>query len=91
VLHVTPEAAVGGPLSQVRNGDRIRLSVSRRELSLLVSEEALARRFVETPVSPPQAQRGYRKLYLDSVTQADKGVDFDFLRAVESRGSLPRG
>jgi dihydroxy-acid dehydratase len=91
VLHVTPEAAAGGPLGEVRNGDRIRLSVSRRELTLLVSAEELAQRASERPAArEPQAERGYRKLFLEHVTQADKGVDFDFLRAVNERGSVPR-
>jgi len=89
VLHVTPEAAVGGPLAHVKTGDRIRLSVSRRELLLLVSNEELARRAQANPVTEPVADRGYRKLYLQTVTQADKGVDFDFLRAATSRGSVP--
>lgn len=91
VLHVTPESAVGGPLAHVRTGDRIRLSVSRRELQLLVSDDELSRRMREQPVTPPSAERGYRKLYLQSVTQADKGVDFDFLRATDARGRLPGG
>jgi dihydroxy-acid dehydratase len=90
VLHVTPEAAVGGPLAPVRTGDRIRLSVSRREISLLVSEAELAARAAQNPVSVPTADRGYHKLFLDTVTQADKGVDFDFLRAAEARGVTPR-
>ncbi|MBO9538013.1 IlvD/Edd family dehydratase [Herbaspirillum sp.] len=81
VLHVTPEAAIGGPLAYVRTGDRIRLSVSKREISLLVSEQELARRAQERPVAKPAAGRGYRKLFLENVTQADKGVDFEFLRA----------
>jgi dihydroxy-acid dehydratase len=81
VLHVTPESAVGGPLAHVRNGDRIRLSVSKREITLLVSDEELARRAQASPVVEPSAERGYRKLFLQSVTQADQGVDFDFLRA----------
>jgi dihydroxy-acid dehydratase len=81
VLHVTPESAVGGPLAHVRSGDRIRLSVARRELSLLVPEDELARRAEASPVIAPTAERGYRKLFLQSVTQADQGVDFDFLRA----------
>lgn len=90
VLHVTPEAAVGGPLAHVRSGDRIRLSVSNREISLLVSDAELARRAREAPVDPPSADRGYRKLFLQSVTQADQGVDFDFLRAPRMRGKTPR-
>jgi dihydroxy-acid dehydratase len=90
VLHVTPESAIGGPLAHVRSGDRIRLSVSRRGIDLLVSDEELARRAKEKPVVEPSGDRGYRKLFLQSVTQADKGVDFDFLRAVETRGTTPR-
>jgi len=81
VLHVTPEAAIGGPLAYVRPGDRIRLSVSGREISLLVAEDELRRREKEKPITPPRAARGYRKLFLQTVTQADRGVDFEFLRA----------
>jgi len=91
VLHVTPEAALGGPLAHVRNGDRIRLSVSERVLSLQVSDEELARRATETPVPAPSAERGYRKLFTQSVTQADQGVDFDFLRATQTLGTVPAG
>ena len=80
VLHVTPEAATGGPLAWVRSGDRIRLDVVARELALLVSDDEMAKRQQAQPVQEPKAQRGYLKLFLDSVTQADKGVDFDFLR-----------
>jgi dihydroxy-acid dehydratase len=90
VLHVTPESAVGGPLALVRNGDRIRLSVDAREIALLVSDEELARRAQEQPVQVPRADRGYRKLFLETVTQADKGVDFDFLAAPQVRGRVPR-
>jgi dihydroxy-acid dehydratase len=81
VLHVTPESAIGGPLAHVRSGDRIRLSVAKRELSLLVTDDELARRAKESPIISPTADRGYRKLFLQSVTQADQGADFDFLRA----------
>ncbi|WP_219214390.1 IlvD/Edd family dehydratase [Variovorax boronicumulans] len=90
VLHVTPESAVGGPLAYVRNGDRITLSVARRELTLHVSDADLAQRAVETPVVVPTADRGYRKLFLTTVTQADQGVDFDFLRAAQMHGKVPR-
>jgi dihydroxy-acid dehydratase len=79
VLHVTPESAIGGPLAHVRTGDRIRLSVKNREISLLVSDAELAQRAKDNPVTPPAAPRGYRKLFLQTVTQADRGVDFDFL------------
>ncbi len=80
VLHVTPEAATGGPLAWVQSGDRIRLDVAARELSLLVSADELERRKKASPVREPRAARGYLKLFLETVTQADKGVDFDFLR-----------
>lgn len=90
VLHVTPESAVGGPLAYVQSGDRIRLSVANRELTLLVSEEVLNERAISHPVVTPTADRGYRKLFLDTVMQADKGADFDFLRAVENRGKTPK-
>ena len=80
VLHVTPESAIGGPLAWVRSGDRIRLDVAKRELALLVDDAEMAKRRQAKPLSEPKAQRGYLKLFLDTVTQADKGVDFDFLR-----------
>jgi len=80
VLHVTPEAAVGGPLAHVRHGDRIRLSVKERRLDLLVDPADLARRAAGAPtVSTPV--RGYRRLYAEHVLQADHGCDFDFLQA----------
>ena len=90
VLHVVPESAMGGPLAYVQNGDRIRLSVLNREIALLVSEEEIARRAAANPVITPSADRGYRKLFLQTVTQADQGVDFDFLRAAETRGVIPK-
>lgn len=90
VLHVTPESAIGGPLAYVQNGDRIRLSVANRALSLLVSEEELARRASQKKIEAPTAQRGYRKLFLESVTQADQGVDFDFLMPPMTGGKIPK-
>jgi dihydroxy-acid dehydratase len=90
VLHVTPESAVGGPLAHVKNGDRIRLSVKNRESSLLVSAEEMAQRTKDNPVVEPTAARGYKKLFLQTVMQADKGVDFDFLRAIDTVGKTPR-
>ena len=80
VLHVTPEAAAGGPLALVRTGDRIRLSIQERRVDLLVDEAELARRRAAMPARPPLAERGYAKLYQDHVLQADGGCDFDFLR-----------
>jgi len=79
VLHVTPEAAVGGPLARVQSGDRIRLSVKERRLDLLVDPAELARRVPTT--SEPAPARGYRRLYAEHVLQADGGCDFDFLRS----------
>ncbi len=89
VLHVTPEAAIGGPLACVRTGDRIRLSVAKREISLLVDGTELRRREQEKPVVAPRAARGYRKLFLHTVLQADRGVDFEFLRADSAVGRDP--
>ena len=83
VLHVTPEAAAGGPLALVRNGDRIRLSVKERRVDLLVDETELARRRAELPARGATPERGYAKLYQDHVMQADAGCDFDFLRSTE--------
>ena len=85
VLHVTPEAATGGPLGLVRNGDEIELSVKNRRLELLVPDETLSRRRTEAVnVSASQsidASRGYAKLYMEHVLQADEGCDFDFLKS----------
>ena len=80
VLHVSPEAAIGGPLAMVRNGDRIRLSIKERRIDLLVAEDDLAKRRSQwkPPVEAPK--RGYAKLYMDHVLQAEDGCDFDFLR-----------
>ena len=81
VLHVTPEAAVGGPLALVKNGDRIKISVKNRSLDLLISEEEMQNRLKKLQIkSSPTYHRGYKKLYYDTVLQADGGCDFDFLR-----------
>jgi dihydroxy-acid dehydratase len=90
VLHVTPEAAVGGPLALVQTGDRIRLSVARREIALLVSEAELAAREKARPAAEAAVTRGYQKLFLEKVTQADQGVDFDFLQASNFTEKVPR-
>jgi dihydroxy-acid dehydratase len=88
VLHVSPESAVGGPLAFVRDGDRIRLSVSRKRIDLLVPNEELARRRAawQPRQKPP---RGYARLHADSVLQAEEGCDFDFLRARGPAASNP--
>jgi dihydroxy-acid dehydratase len=90
VLHVTPEAADGGPLALVRTGDRIRLSVRRRELSLLVPEDELRQRRDNLADVCPRAERGYHKLFLEQVMQATQGADFAFLRFPALRGTVPR-
>jgi dihydroxy-acid dehydratase len=80
VLHVTPESALGGPLALVKTGDRIRLDVPARKLDLLVSAAELAKRNKawRAPKPRPEDGRGYRKLFMETVTQADRGCDFDF-------------
>jgi dihydroxy-acid dehydratase len=82
VLHVSPEAAVGGPLALVRSGDRIALSVSGRRLDLLVDEAELARRRLAHRAQTFDGMRGYARLYMQSVLQAEAGCDFDFLRKI---------
>ncbi|MBK8021018.1 MAG: dihydroxy-acid dehydratase [Chloroflexi bacterium] len=84
VLHVSPEAAVGGPLGLVRSGDRIELSVDRRRLTLLVDDRELERRRAEQPAAPPVRGRGYEWLYRQHIQQAHLGADFDFLRHVDA-------
>lgn len=88
VLHVSPEAALGGPLGLVRQGDRIRLSVAQRRLDLLVSEEELAqRREAFAPPAGIDGSRGWRKLWRDHVLQAEEGCDLDILRQAAGAGS----
>jgi dihydroxy-acid dehydratase len=79
VLHITPEAAAGGPLALVETGDRIRLSVRNRSLDLLVDEATLARRRAAW-VPPVKAQRGWDRLIQEQVLQADEGCDLAMLR-----------
>jgi L-arabonate dehydrase len=78
VLHVAPEAAAGGPLALVKDGDMIELDVPARKLHLDVSDEELARRKAAW-VAPELPKRGYYKLYVETVQQANKGADLDFL------------
>ena len=80
VLHVSPEAAVGGALALVKNGDRIRLSVRERKIDLMVSEAELQKRKSAWKSPGTAPTRGYAKLYMDHVLQAEHGCDFDFLR-----------
>lgn len=82
ILHITPEASVGGPLALVENGDQIRLDVPAGRLDLLVSDEILAqRRSTLRQKDVPEPSRGYRRLFVNHVMQAEFGCDFDFLRS----------
>ncbi|OFW12115.1 MAG: dihydroxy-acid dehydratase [Acidobacteria bacterium RIFCSPLOWO2_02_FULL_67_36] len=85
ILHVAPEAAAGGPLALVRDGDRIRLDTAGRRLDLLVDQSEMARRRAAFR-RPPLPPRGYARLHAEHVLQADRGCDFDFL--VPADGSL---
>ena len=78
VLHVCPEAAVGGPLGMVQDGDEIELDVPARKLNLLITDAELARRRAAWQPPAPKCTRGYGKLYIDHVLQADQGCDFGF-------------
>ncbi|ODN71666.1 L-arabonate dehydratase [Methylobrevis pamukkalensis] len=79
VLHVAPEAAAGGPLALVRNGDTITLDVPARSLHLHIDDAELAARKAAWVPPEPAAVRGYTRLYIDHVLQADQGADLDFL------------
>ena len=80
ILHVDPEAAVGGPLAIVQTGDKIVLDVPNRSLNLEVNEIEIERRRANwKPPSPREEDRGYRKLFLEHVLQAGEGADFDFM------------
>ena len=85
VLHTTPEAAAGGPLAIVKNGDMIELNVPQRKLHLHISDEELASRMKDWKPPKPRLDSGYWKLYIDHVLQADQGADLDFL--VGQRGA----
>ena len=80
VLHVAPESAVGGPLALVQDGDEIELDVPQRRLNLRVSDDELAERRTAWTPRAPRFERGYGRLFLDHVLQANDGCDFDFLR-----------
>jgi dihydroxy-acid dehydratase len=79
VLHISPEAAAGGALALVRNGDTVELDVSQRKLELLVPKQVLAERKAQWKAPAPPLERGYWKLYVDHVLQAHQGADLDFL------------
>ena len=79
VLHASPEAAAGGTLALVQNGDMIELDVAKRRLHLQVSDAELAKRRAKWKAPKPMLTRGYVKLYVDTVNQAQDGADLDFL------------
>jgi len=89
VLHTAPEAAAGGPLALVQNGDMITLDVAARSLTLHVSDEELASRRAAWQPPAPHTDRGYVKLYVDHVLQANDGADLDFLVG-KSGSAVPR-
>src|SRR5262249_9909070 len=80
VLHGTPDAASGGPVAVVRNGDRIRLSVKGRRIDLLIEEAEMRKRAAAMKPALAKAERGYAKLYAREILGADEGCDFEFLR-----------
>jgi dihydroxy-acid dehydratase len=80
VLHVTPDAASGGPLGLVKNGDRIRLSVRNRSIELVVDDAELKKRAAAAPAKSAIPERGYAKLFAEQILGADEGCDFEFLR-----------
>jgi L-arabonate dehydrase len=89
VLHVAPEAAIGGPLAHVSEGDRIELDVENRRLHLNVPQDELERRRAAWRPCPPPMSSGYQRPYYDHVLQADTGADLDF--RVGCRGhAVPR-
>ncbi len=79
VLHVSPEAAAGGPLAAVQNGDEIRLDVENRTIDVLIDEHEMNKRLRALEPHEPYYDRGYGKLFLDNVLQAEEGCDFGFL------------
>ncbi|WP_374300809.1 L-arabinonate dehydratase [Paracoccus sp. (in: a-proteobacteria)] len=80
ILHVAPESYVGGPLALLRNGDTVRLDLPNRRLDMLVDEAELERRRAAWSPPQPRFERGYGWMFLQHVTQADQGCDFDFLQ-----------
>jgi dihydroxy-acid dehydratase len=81
VLHVSPDAASGGPLALVRNGDRMKLSVKARRIDLLVDDAELKARAAQMPKAAAAPTRGYARLYAQEILGADEGCDFAFLKA----------
>ncbi len=89
VLHISPESAIGGTLALVKDGDFIELDVANRKLHLDVSDEELNRRRAAWSPPAPHANRGYVRIYLEHVQQADQGADLDIL--IGKSGSVVKG
>jgi dihydroxy-acid dehydratase len=89
VLHIAPEAYVGGPLALVRDGDLITLDVERRSIHLHVDDDELDRRRQAWSAPPPRYHRGYGALFVEHVSQADQGCDFDFLETARPASTEP--
>lgn len=89
VLHVVPEAAIGGPLAAIRTGDIVVLDVERSLLEVEIDDSEMEARLAGLPTSPPTADRGYSRMYIDHVDQADTGADLDFLVG-SSGAAVPR-
>jgi dihydroxy-acid dehydratase len=83
VVHIAPEAAVGGPLAIVQDGDEIELDVPARRLELRVPEAEIKARLSHWQAPAPHYTRGYGRLFLDHILQANEGCDFDFLRGAD--------
>ena len=81
ILHVAPESFVGGPLALVQTGDEIEISVARRSIALLISDEEMERRRSQWVAPEPRYGRGYGRMFQEHIQQADDGCDFDFLEA----------
>jgi dihydroxy-acid dehydratase len=81
ILHVAPEAFIGGPLALIRTGDIIELDIPNRTLNVNISDEELEMRRNDWIAPSPRFERGYGKMYSQHIEQADKGCDFDFLRS----------
>jgi dihydroxy-acid dehydratase len=88
VVHISPESAVGGPLAIVQEGDEIELDIAGRRLELHVPDAEIKKRQNDWRPSPPHYERGYGKMFLEHILQADEGCDFDFLRGRESRSTM---
>jgi L-arabonate dehydrase len=82
VLHAAPESALGGPLAVVQTGDEVQLDVAGRQIELCVPAQEIQRRLETFKPAPPKFDRGYGRMFLEHVTQANLGCDFDFLRKV---------